>query len=807
MDLRIVRLATTVALAMLLAACGPSPEEALANQWPILDRYCTDCHNDAERAGEMSLERVTPAEVAQNPELFEQIVKRLRGAVMPPPGAAHPGPEQVNEFVAALERSLDAAAGARGPTPGRVSLHRLNRVEYAATVEGLLGVSIDAKRLLPPDATADGFDNVAEVLRVTPTYLDQYIAAARDVSLRAVGSPAAKLARAEYPIMNKNRTAHVDGLPLGTRDGAAIEHYFPSDGTYSFNIDVNTDPGAELRAYPHGWLEYEHTVILTIDGVKLFEDKLGGEHDLRELDRQQIVHVNAIKARFRDIKLPVKAGYHEVAATFVARSRAQSDFVLHSLVPGEGVPDVPQISGLEIVGPYDPSGVSQTRSRERVFSCYPKNAGEERPCAERIVNRIARLAFRGPVEETHFERLMKFYDDGHASGGFETGIQRSLLAILSSTRFLYRSVTTPDGVAPGAAHPLTDLELATRLAFFLWSQGPDDTLLDLAESNRLGEPDVYAQQVSRMLADPRAEALITNFAFQWLSVRNLEVIDPDPRLYPNFDNDLRAAFVEEMRLYLDSILRDDERSVVDLLTADHTFVNERLARHYGLADIRGAQFRRVQLADRERWGIFGKGSVLMATSLPDRTSPVLRGAWIMEHVLGVPPTPPPPGVETNLTPVATEAPKSVRQRLALHREASSCNHCHGVIDPLGQALENYNAVGEWRDRERDTGVPVDPAGSLANGIPVQSPTDLREAIVAEPEKFVQTLVEHLLTYALGRSVEHYDMPAVRKIVRDAADHDYTFAAIVMGVADSVPFRMRSAPDATSETTVAAAPGE
>jgi uncharacterized protein DUF1592/uncharacterized protein DUF1588/uncharacterized protein DUF1585/uncharacterized protein DUF1587/uncharacterized protein DUF1595 len=773
----------------------------------MIDRYCTECHNDAELAGEMSLEHATPAEIAKNPQKWEQVAKRLRGAVMPPPGAAHPGPEQVNEFVAALEGSLDAAAETRGAMPGHVSMHRLNRVEYGRAVESLLGVSIDAKRLLPPDATADGFDNVAEVLRVTPTYLDQYIAAARDVSLRAVGSPAAKPGRAEYLIANKNRTAHVDGLPLGTRDGALIEHYFPSDGTYTFNIDVNTDPGAELRAYPHGWLEYEHTVILTIDGVKLFEDKLGGDEDLLELDRQQIVHVNAIKGRFRDIKLPVKAGYHEVVATFVARSRAQSDLVLQSLVPGEGVNDVPQISGLEIVGPYDPTGVSQTRSRERVFICYPKDAAEERPCAERIVSHLARLAFRGPVEETHFERLMKFYEDGRTAGGFETGIQRSLLAILSSTHFLYRGEPTPEGVAPGSAYALTDLELATRLAFFVWSEGPDDELLDLAESNRLSEPDVYAKQVSRMLADPRAEALVTNFAFQWLSVRNLEVIDPDPKLYPNFDNDLRAAFVAEMQLFLDSILRDDKRSVVDLLTANYTFVNERLARHYGIAGIRGAQFRRVELSDPQRWGIFGKGSVLMATSLPDRTSPVLRGAWIMEHVLGVPPTPPPPGVETNLTPVASEAPKSVRQRLALHREQSSCNHCHGVIDPLGQALENYNAVGEWRERERDTGIAVDPNGNLANGIPVKSPTDLRAAIVAEPEKFVQTLVEHMMTYALGRSVDYYDMPAVRKIVRDAADDDYTFASIVLGVANSTPFRMRSAPEAASDTTVAAAQGE
>ena len=786
-----------LATVLSLTACSESPEEALANRWPLLDRYCTECHSDAERAGGMSLEGVTPAEVAANPQKWEQVVRRLRGSVMPPPGGVHPAAPQVDEFVAALEANLDAAAEARGATPGRVVLHRLNRVEYATAVRDLLDVDVEANRLLPPDATSDGFDNVAEVLRVTPTYLDQYIAAARDVSLRAVGSPAPKLARAEYIADNRNHSAHVEGLPLGTRDGLAVTHHFPADGDYVFNLRVSSEPGAELSAYRRSWLAYRHTVILTVDGVKVFEGELGGEDDLRDLDRYQIVTVNAIKDRFRNIRLPVKAGDREVVATFIARTHAESDYLLQGFVPGEGSPDVPLMLGFDVTGPYEPTGISeQTASRERIFICRPQTGEQELPCAERILSNLARLAFRQPASEADIDRLLEFYASGSRDGGFEAGIQKGLLAILSSTKFLYRAEPggAPSGVEPGAAYAVTDLELASRLAFLVWSQGPDDELLKLAEGKRLGEPAVYEQQVERLLRDPRSRSLVTNFAFQWLSVRDIDVIDPDPKLYPNFDAELRAAFQREMELFADSILRDENRSVVELLTARHTFVNERLARHYGIPGVLGDRFRRVELDDANRWGLFGKGSVLLATSYPDRTSPVLRGAWVMEHVLGVPPTPPPPGVETNLVP-SLETPRSVRERLALHRTQASCNHCHGVIDPLGQALENFDAIGEWRRFERDSGVAIDPNGSLADGRAVSSPTDLREAIASEPEKFVQTVAQNLLTYALGRRVEYFDMPAVRAVVREAAASDYSFAAIVKGVANSTPFRMRTAPDA------------
>jgi Protein of unknown function (DUF1592)/Protein of unknown function (DUF1588)/Protein of unknown function (DUF1587)/Protein of unknown function (DUF1585)/Protein of unknown function (DUF1595)/Planctomycete cytochrome C len=789
---------------LLVGACTQSPEQALASRWEMLGRYCTDCHNAAEFAGELSLQRVAPTAVAAHPETWERVVRRLRGGVMPPPGEPRPAAAEIDGFVAALEAELDAAAESGGPSPGRVALHRLNRVEYQTAIRDLLGVDVDASHLLPTDVTSDGFDNVAEVLRVSPTYLDQYIAAARAISIEAVGDPASQPVRTQYHSDNWNHTSHVKGLPLGTRDGLVVEHYFPADGEYVFNLDVSSEPGAELRAYPQGWLEYPHQAIMTIDGRQVFQRELGGDEDLRRVDRLQISAVEEIKARFHEIRLPVKAGYHKIAATFLARSYAESDFALQRFVPGEGLPDVPQMLGFTVVGPYGPSGISgSTRSRARVFICHPETEREELPCAERILSHLARIAFRRPVTDEDLATVLGFYRSGRESGGFESGIQKGLFAILASTKFLYRGeFDGPPALAPGTAYPVSDLELASRLSFFLWSEGPDEELLALAEQQRLGDPAVYQAQIERMMSDPRSKALVTNFAFQWLGVRSLDTAIPDAVLYPSFDADLRNAFRQEMELFLDSVLRSEDRSVVDLLTASYTFVNERLARHYGIPGVRGDRFRRVELEDPQRWGLLGKGSILTTTSYPDRTSPVLRGAWVMEQLLGTPPTPPPPGVETNLVRVV-EQPRSVRERLALHRTSPSCNHCHGVIDPLGQALENYSAVGEWRLRERDTGVPVDPNGELASGGHVGSPSDLREALSRQPAKFVQTVTEKLMTYALGRTVEYYDMPTVRAIVRESAQDHYSFVSIVKGVAESAAFRMRTVPRVDDTERVAA----
>ncbi len=799
------RVGSVTAGALVLAACSETPLDTVAKQWPILEQYCTDCHNDSEHAGGLSLSQLDAEHVPQDPEIWENVVRKLRGHLMPPPGARRPANERMDAFVVALEAYLDAAAAAA--QPGRVAAHRLNRNEYAAAVRELLGIRIDAQAMLPADLSSDGFDNIASVLGMSPTHLDRYIAAARDISEMAVGEPQAPAARFEYGVERENQTAHLDGLPLGTRGGLLVRHHFPADGEYIFSLDVASVPAADLRAYPHGWLDYRHRVILTVDGRKVFEGELGGEEDLRAVDQQQISAVEAIKDRFRNIRLSVKAGDREIGAAFVARSRAESDYRLHSFIPGETLPDVPRMRSLQIVGPYGPQGIGEpTPSRQRIFGCYPEAEPQELPCAKQILSELARRAFRRPIMDTDLEPLLAFYRSGHDAGGFETGIQRGLMAILASTRFLYRVESEPSSqdLEPGDVYPIGDIELASRLAFFLWGSGPDDTLLELAEQGGLRNRETYAAQIERMLADSKSESLITHFAFQWLGLRRLAAIDPDPKLYPTFDEDLRDALEREMELYLDSVLRNPDASVIDLLTARHTFLNERLARHYGIGTVRGDRFRRVELADPRRFGLLGKGGVLMVTSYPDRTSPVLRGAWIMEHLLGAPPAPVPADVETDLAPLPGDVPRSVRERLALHRDQPSCNQCHGVIDPIGQALENFGPLGEWRDIEIDSGVAIDSHGQLADGVHVESPMDLREALLAEPERFVQTLTEKLLTYALGRTLEHYDMPVVRAIVRDAAAQGYTFSSIVSGIAHSAPFRMRTVPAPATEGELQAA---
>jgi hypothetical protein len=778
----------------------------MAEHWSLLERYCSDCHNDAEFSGNLSFDSAVPAKVVDAPEVWEKVVRKLRGDLMPPPGEARPPSGDMQAFVASIEDTLDAAAAARGPIPGNVALHRLNRTEYAIAIEQLLGLRIDANDMLPGDVSSDGFDNVAEVLGVSPTHLDQYIAAARDISIAAVGERAPALARSDYRTERDNRTTHIDGLPLGTRGGLLVEHDFPSDGEYAINVAVTSIPGSELRGYPYGWLEYQHQLIVVVDGRKVFEDMIGGPEDSRALDQGQITEVDRIRDRFRNIRIPVEAGVREVGVAFVARSHAEGDYLLESTVPGEGVPDVPRLFGFEIIGPFAPTGIAgTTESREHIFTCYPASEAEAASCATTILTGLAERAFRRPVDAGDLAPVLSFYDAGFAAGGFEEGIQKGLMAILASTRFLYRAEPgePPGDLAPGESYAITNLELAWRLAFFLWSQGPDSELIERVMDGTLSDPDVYAAQVDRMLADPRSHTLVTNFAFQWLAVRRIAAIDPDPRLYPNFDEELRVAFRTEMRLFLNSVLRED-RSVIDLLDADYTFVNERLARHYGFADVRGDRFRRIALTDSNRYGLFGKGSVLLVTSYPDRTSPVLRGAWIMEHLLAAPPNPPPPEVETDLAPVVGDVPKSVRERLALHREVPSCNQCHGVIDPLGQALENFDAVGQWRLRERDSGVEIDSSGQLVDGAEILGPAGLREALTSRPERFVQALTEKLMVYALGRGLEWYDMPVVRSIVDAAAENDYRFSDIVRGIAESAPFRMRSTGEPATEASIASA---
>ncbi|HET8698577.1 MAG TPA: DUF1592 domain-containing protein, partial [Gammaproteobacteria bacterium] len=736
--LALVAVLLAAAAAALFAAWRSRPPSP-AQVWAQVDRYCVDCHNRDDLTAGIAFDTMGPASVAQKPEVFEAAVRKLRGHLMPPPGRAQPDAKAHRALVDWLEGTLDAAAADK-PNPGRVSLHRLNRTEYANAVEDLLALRIDPAALLPKDDESDGFDNVANVLKVSPSFLDQYIGAARTLATLAVGEPHPKLdSRVYYAAPGANQNFYQPGMPLGTRGGMLVEHYFPADGDYE--IDVG---GLARARYVEG-LDYRHRLIVAIDGVKVFENEIGGREDVEAVDLKQAAAVAAINGRFENIRVHVSAGPHKVAATFVARTMAESDAVLAPFVPGggevgiiEGEESPLKITRLQVDGPFDPEGAGATPSRERIFTCHPENAAAEQPCAERILTRLTRQAFRRPVTDADLEAPLAFYRRGREQGGFETGIRDALTVVLASPEFLFRAEPPPEDRPPGAIYELDGYALASRLSFFLWSGPPDEELLRLAGEGALAQDAVLRAQVQRMLADPRASSLVTSFAEQWLDVRKVRGIVPDPVLYPEFNPDLGEAFAQELDLFLRSVLLDDH-SVLELLTAKHTFVNERLALHYGIPNVRGAEFRRVELADQNRFGLLGKGAILMATSYPNRTAPVLRGAWILESLTGTPPAAPPPNVEAFPENEEGRAPKTVRERLEAHRTNPTCNGCHGVMDPLGFALEGFDAIGGWRTKDRETATAIDSSGQLADGTAVNGPADLRNALLADPGQFVQTL--------------------------------------------------------------------
>lgn len=762
-----------------------APSTAASPHRTLLDRYCVGCHNQRTKTANLSFDTMDLANIAQDAVVWERAVRKLRGGMMPPPGMPRPERADVDSFVTFLENTLDAAATAH-PDPGRVALHRLNRAEYQNAVEEILGVRVNAAALLPTDDMSDGFDNIANVLKVSPSFLDQYILAARFVTDAAIGSAEPKsLQSTLLPPPSADQSAYVEGLPLGTRGGFVSEHLFPATGVYQFSL---TGMMPVVLGYLQG-VEFQQRVILTIDGEKMFEDKMGGEADLKFVDQKQAPAISEIRARFEKIKVPVKAGSHKIGVAFVERARSEDDDLLQSFKPAAGIAKSPRIASVILEGPLQITGPADTDTRRKIISCSPQSEREEIPCATTILSRVARQAFRRPVTDRDLAAPLQFFRDSRASGGFDAGIQSALTAILASPKFLYRAEPAPAGVAAGSIYRLPDLQLASRLAFFLWSQNPDDTLIDLAVDGKLSDPKVLQQQVRRMLADPRAKSLVDNFAFQWLGLRALDDMQPDPFLFPNFDASLRAGFAEELKLFVGSVIQED-RSVLDLLNANDTFVNERVALHYGIPNVRGSQFRRVTLDDPNRWGLLGKGGVLMVTSYPNRTAPVLRGAWILERILGTPPAPPPPNVEAFPETAAGAKALSVRERMEVHRKNPSCNACHGVMDPLGFALENYNAIGEWQAVDRWAGIPIDASGKLVTGAPVSNPADLRKALSADPRAFVQTMTEKMMMYALGRSVEAHDMPAVRKIVRDAAAQNYKFSAIAQGIVNSAAFQTR-----------------
>jgi hypothetical protein len=752
------------------------------------------CHNQRTKTAGLELETVNLADVSAHADVWEEVVRKLRGGLMPPAGLRRPPQAEVDAFVASLEGALDRTA-LTSPNPGRIALHRLNRAEYANAIEDLLGVRVDAAALLPKDDEADGFDNVASVLTVSPSFLEQYISAARVVTNMALGNRAQKAVSMTYrPPRGTDQTQRVEGLPLGTRGGFLIDHLFPADGQYKINIG-----GLAGAGYVRG-MEYAHTLVVTLDGAKVFQGRIGGEEDLKAIDQQQAAAVSAINSRFQNLPLTVTAGPHKIGVTFVARTLAESDDVLGSFKPGAIEDRIVRVGSVEILGPFDPAGLSDTPARQRVFVCKPApakgsgaagpvSAREEEGCAAKILANLARRAFRRPVTTQDLDAPLAFYRAARQSGDFEAAIREALPSILASPKFLFRSEVTPRTVKAGVAHRITDLELASRLSFFLTGRSPDQPLLEAAEKGLLGRPAMLESHVRRLLADVRSKSLVTNFAFQWLKMRALDDADPDAILFPNFDDSLREAFKREVELFVHSVFTED-RSVLDLLTANYTFVNERLALHYGIPNVRGTRFRRVTLSDQHRFGLLGKGGVLTVTSYANRTAPVLRGAWILENLMGTPPAAPPPDVEGFPENKDGEKAKSVREIMETHRANPSCNACHGIMDPLGFALENFDAIGEWRNADRWAGTPIDASDKLVDGTAIRGPVDLRNMLMRRPDQFVQTVTEKLMTYGLGRSVEYYDMPAVRQIVRDAARDDYRFSSIVIGIVKSAPFQMR-----------------
>jgi hypothetical protein len=783
---------------MLLAGCQPSPEELAARHTETISRFCLDCHNEVDRESELVLENRDLLNLSADAEIWEKVIRKLRGELMPPPGGPRPDRKTVDEFVGFLETSLDAAAEQK-PSLARAPIHRLNRTEYGNAIRDLLALEIDVTELLPADDEGYGFDNIADILRVSPSLLEQYLGASAKIASLAVGDPDAPLVSNVFRAPpDLAQAGHIEGLPLGTRGGILIEHYFPLDAQYDFSVFLTRN----IVGYMTG-LEWPHELEITIDAERVFVADVGGEADNAASDENFAATANAIDERLRT-RVLVKAGPHDVGVAFIARNAAESHepLELHTRdLDLQNMNGLPIVDYVTIAGPYDSQGAGETPSRARIFTCRPAGEAEELPCAEQILGRLARLGYRRPVAENELGALLAFYESGRARGTFETGIQSALRVMLTSPQFLFRSETDPGSLGPGTVYPVDDLALASRLAFFLWSSLPDDELLTAAEQRQLSDPDVYADQVRRMLADPRASALVDNFAGQWLFLRNLKSARPDVATFPNFDENLRRALRTETELFFASIVKED-RSVTDLLDADYTFLNERLAEHYGIPGIYGSHFRRVTLADENRRGLLGQGSILTVTSYPNRTSPVLRGKWIMENVLGTPPPPPLPDVANLEENEPGHEARSLRERLAEHRANSVCASCHDVLDPLGLALENFDAVGRWRTEE--PGGTIDASGQLADGTHVDGPVSLRAALVARREQFVGVVAEKLLTYALGRGLDYADMPTVRGIVRRAEREDYRFSELILGVVESAPFRMRMVQPAEADEAALAA---
>jgi hypothetical protein len=775
-----------------------SAQTSPAGQTALLDKYCVSCHNDKLRTGGLSLQSANLNDVPKNAETWEKVIRKLHVGAMPPQGLPRPDKPALAGLAAYLETSLDRAAAAQ-PNPGRATMHRLNRAEYANAVHDLLGLDIDATALLPPDDESSGFDNIADVLRVSPSLMERYLSASWNISRMAVGNTAITPATSTYRVRpDLSQDQHIDGLPLGTRGGLLVRHNFPVDGEYIIKVRLWRNTFDLMRG-----MEDPHQIEMSLDGARLRLVAAGGKDDFVRM-AQNPGDFGADLDQRLTVKIPVKAGEHSVSAATILRSEAEKDDLikpfLRTTVDGLDITGDPSVDRITIEGPFGDKSPGNTASRRKIFVCRPASPADELPCARTIVSALARRAYRRPVKDSDLEALLSFYQRGRNSkGGFDAGIESALQLVLASPEFLFRFEPDPPDVADGGLYRVDDMALASRLSFFLWSSVPDEQLLNLAGLGKLHDPAILEQQVKRMLADRRSEALVDNFAEQWLFLRNLKNSAPNLDAFPDFDDNLREAMRQETKLFFSSIIHED-RSVMDLMTADYTFVNERLARHYGIPNVYGSQFRRVKIADETRRGLLGQASVLTITSYPNRTSPVQRGKWVLANILGTPATPPPPNVPVLKENGEDGAPKSVRERMEAHRADAVCAGCHKVMDPIGFSLENFDGIGRWR--AADDGAKIDPSGTLFTGDRIDGPAALRNMLTSRPETFVGVMTEKLLTYALGRGVEYYDMPTIRKIVRDGGSQDYRFSSLIMGVVKSTPFEMKMKKVQPGNATVA-----
>jgi hypothetical protein len=757
----------------------------------LLDQYCVTCHSEKLHTGGLSLQGANLADVPKGAEIWEKVIRKLRVGAMPPQGMPRPDktapPEKTLDGLASfLETALDRGYTAK-PNPGRATMHRLNRTEYANAVRDLLALDIDATALLPPDDESSGFDNIADVLRVSPSLMERYLSASWNISRLAVGNLSIAPTTATYRVRpDLSQDQHIDGLPLGTRGGILVHHNFPVDGEYIVKVRLWRNTFDLLRG-----MEDPHQIEISLDGARVRLVTVGGREDFVKMAENPGAFGADLDQRLT-IRLPVKAGSRTVSATTILRSQAQKDDLikpfLRTTIDGLDITGDPSVDRLNIEGPFNQTSAGDTASRRKIFVCQPAAAKDELPCARKILSTLARRAYRRPLKDSDLEEPLSFYlRRRNNNGSFDAGIESALQLILASPEFLFRFEPDPAGASAEAPYRIDDIALASRLSFFLWSSIPDDALLNLATQGKLKDPAVLDQQIKRMLADPRAEALADNFAEQWLFLRNLKNSAPNLDAFPDFDDNLRQAMRQETKLFFESIQRED-RSVLDLLNADYTFVNERLARHYGIPNVYGSQFRRIPVTDPARRGLLGQASILTVTSYPNRTSPVQRGKWILTNILGTPPLPPPPNVPELKENAEGAQPKSVRERMEAHRADAVCAGCHKVMDPVGFALENFDAIGRWR--ASDDGAKIDPSGVLFNGARVDGAVALRQTLTSRPEVFVGVMTEKLLTYALGRGVEYYDMPAVRRIVHDAGARDFKFSSLIAGVVKSTPFQMK-----------------